>query len=116
MKMGDMLDGLRKTLTEKGFIDRDLLVWGRKKEATFLKHEMVLFGVKEGKFMILPFKDFNTVFYDEVRYYTKEEVTLDYSSLTKFITIKLSNGDRARYSTMSGAGNDAKPLVSLFSK
>ena len=60
--MGDMLDGVRKTLLEKGFIDQGLLVWGKRREAAFIKHEMVFFGVKAGRFMVLPFKDFNTIF------------------------------------------------------
>ncbi|MCL2317470.1 MAG: hypothetical protein FWC44_00230 [Methanomassiliicoccaceae archaeon] len=113
--MGDGLKDVKKGLLEKGTIDQNLLVWGRKREATFLHHEMVLFGVKDGKFVVLPFKDFNTIYYDEAKYFTKDEIKLEFSGLTKFITIKFKNGGTGRYQTMNGFADDAKPLVALFS-
>jgi hypothetical protein len=84
-KMTDVevvLADAKKELFEKGYIEKDMLVWGMKRMSiTNRKSEMFFFGIKDGKFMVLPFIDIKTLLYDEVKYYTKNEVRHGFKKL-----------------------------------
>ena len=111
--MDKMLIDVGKELTEKGYIQYDLLVWGRRKTATFLRHDMFFFGIKDGKFMMLPFTDFKNIHYEEVKYYEKGSVELKFMDLAAIFSIDFKGGENARFSLMAGR-QDIKTIISKF--
>jgi len=105
--MGDILADVRRELSEKGWMDQNLLAWGRKKVMTFTNHEMFFFGIKDGALMILPFADFKNISFNEVKYYTKESIkSINYSSFTSILQIEFSDGSHGKYSAMQGSQSD----------
>ncbi|WNY23478.1 hypothetical protein MmiHf6_07850 [Methanimicrococcus hongohii] len=115
--MEDILIDVRKKLSEKGFIQNDLLTWGMKREASIsLNRENVFFGIKDGEFMILPFTDFNTVLYDQVKYYKKGEVEIKFLSFFGTFKITFKNGSKkksTKYGLLAGR-EDIKEIILVF--
>ena len=113
--MGDILADVKIELSEKGFIEQNLLAWGRRKVVSFTNHQMVFFGIKDGALMILPFVDLKNISFDEVKYYTKESIqNIKYSGITSILEINFSDGNKAKYSLMQGSKSDMKAIVSMF--
>jgi len=112
--MGDILADVRSELSGKGFIDQNLLAWGRKKVTTFTNHQMFFFGMKDGALMILPFVDFKNILFNDVKYFKKENIkNIKVSSLTSILEIEFSNGDSGRYGLMQGK-SDMQKIISMF--
>ena len=95
--MKNILGPIKKELTEKGYIEKDLLVWARRKITTF-NPTFIFFGIKDGKLMIIPFKDIKTVHYDQIKSYGKDTVAkISYGGFTSIFKIHFRNGDVERY-------------------
>ncbi|MBZ3935146.1 hypothetical protein [Methanimicrococcus blatticola] len=111
--MKDILVDVRRNLLEKDFIQVDLLTWGMKKEASLSIHrENVFFGMKGEEFMILPFVDFNTILYDQVKYYKKGEIEIKFSSF--FGIFKVTFKDGSKKYTLPAGREDIKKIISMF--
>jgi len=111
--MDKMLAEIGKELTEKGYIQHDLLVWGRRKTATFFRHDMFFFGIKDGKFMVLPFTDFKNIHYEEVVYYEKGSVELKFTGMAAIFSITFKDGNNVRFELFAGRP-DIKTIISLY--
>ena len=106
---------VRVELSEKGFIEQNLLAWGRIKVFSFTNHQMIFFGIKDDALMILPFIDFKNISFNEVKYYTKESIkNIKYSSFTSILQIEFGNGSSIKYSLMQGSKSEMQKIVSMF--
>ena len=101
-----VLADAKKEVKEKGYIQDDILVWGMRKMTPFNREvKMLFFGSKDGKFMVLPFIDIKTILYDQVKYYTKDEVDIRITKLRSDlcdVTIKGSKTETYMIMGMSG--------------
>jgi len=101
-----VLADAKKEVKEKGYIQEDILVWGMRKMTPFNREvKMQFFGIKDGKFMVLPFIDIKTILYDQVRYYAKDEIDLRFVKLRNDlfeVTVKGSKTETYMIMGMSG--------------
>jgi hypothetical protein len=114
IKMDKMLLVVGRNLTDMGYIDEELLTWGEIKKKFSPRYKFAIFGMKEKKFMVLPCIDFNNILYKEVRYYSKEEVSLKYLGFKGVLAITpLGGGEAMEYYERSG-GSETKLLITMF--
>jgi len=115
--MDKMLLVVGRGLLDKGYIDKDLLVWGRRTKKSSPTHEFVIIGLKEEKLMLLPFKEnFDNILYDQVKYYEKGSVILKYSRFSANLTISFpGRSDFIEYSDKTG-GSELNIIVLMFNK
>jgi len=111
--MKDVLADLRKELCTKGLIDQDLLASGVGNIASLVRHGRALFGLKDGKLMVLPFLDPGDPLFDRVIYYTKETVKVKFSGLASLLSIISKDGSSAKYTIKDGKA-DMRSIVSAF--
>jgi len=114
--MDKMLIVTRRKLADMGYIKHNTLVaWGRRKKSDAV-HEFAIFGVVEGKLMVLPFVDLDNILYDQIEFYSKGQVSLAFSKWIPTLTITfLGTGKVARYSDQSG-DNDMALIVGAFNR
>ncbi|MDR0790942.1 MAG: hypothetical protein LBE47_00200 [Methanomassiliicoccaceae archaeon] len=110
------LSGIRKDLSEKGFIDKDLLVWGWKKAPGIdpAERELFFFGIKDKRFMILPFVTPENILFDRVRYYAKGEIEIMMTKITIGLAISFPNGGSAKYNLRGNGLRDMEKILSIF--
>jgi len=93
-----------------------LVVWGRRKKKSDNAPEFAIFAVIDGKLMVLPFKDLDNILFDQVQYYSKGQVSLDFSKWIPTLTINFLGSSQVwRYSDQSG-DNDMALIVAAFNR
>jgi hypothetical protein len=110
------LDSLKKELSERGLIEKDLLVWGWKKEPGIdpANRELFFFGIKEKKFMILPFRTPENILFDQVKYYAKGEVDIMMTKITIGLAINFHGGGSAKYNLRGKGVKDMEKILKIF--
>ena len=112
--MKDTLAAVRNELLEKDLIGQDLLALGVRWIASLVSQETVLFGIKDGELMVLPFFDLNDPLFNRIMYYTKESIKdIRFSGLASLLYIMLNDGSSAKYSIKKGK-SDMRSIVSAF--
>ena len=92
--VGGMLAESKKELTEKGYIEQDLLSWVMIKISLF-KYENMFFGIKNGELMVLPIINIREYKLNEVKYYKKEDIKqFKMISFGKRILLELKRGGK----------------------
>jgi len=115
--MDKMLIVTRRKLADMGIVKHNtLIVWGRRKKKSDHTHEFAIFAVVDGKLMVLPFVDLDNILYDQVEYYSKGQVSLEFSKWIPTLTINfLGSSKVVRYSDQSG-DNDMALIVGAFNR
>jgi hypothetical protein len=112
--MADILANIKNNLNEKGFIEQNLLAWGRKKTTSFINHQMFFFGIKNKELMILPIIDFNNFLFNEIEYFTKANIKdIKFSGLTSILQIAFNNGNSIKYSIMQNKSDIQKIVATV---
>ena len=71
----DYFANAKNELSARGLIDQNLLLsWGSYKVRSLFKHQWLFFGMKGDALMILPCANVQTFLFNEVRYFTKEDI------------------------------------------
>jgi hypothetical protein len=109
-----LLDDAKKNIFEKGFIDKELLVWAQEVSMKN-KYRNMFFGVKDGKFMILPITDLKTPNYEEVKYYAKEEIDLK-PHIQSTMKIRIRGGGAVKYIILHPQSvSELRTILTMFS-
>jgi len=113
--MKDRLADMKNELRARDLISQDLLAWGTRTVASMFAQGMAFFGIKDGKLMVLPFLDLDTVLFKDAKYYTKESIKdIRFSGLASLLQITTNDGTVAKYRIEKGKP-DMKLIVSAFS-
>jgi len=116
-QLDEILKDIRKDLTERGMIDNNLLVWASKRLSITVRNpEQVFFGIKDGKFMILPFIDIKTVLYDQVKYYARGEVSIKPSKVRpEVVDVSFRGGSTIVYLILGNIGlSELKEIRKIY--
>jgi hypothetical protein len=112
--MTGILADVKNDLSEKGFIEQNLLAWGRRKITWFTNHQMFFFGIKNRELVILPVIDFNNILVNKVKYFSKENINdVKFSGLISILQIVFSSESSVKYSIMQGK-SDIQKIVVIF--
>jgi hypothetical protein len=105
-----------RDLTQRGLIDRDMLAWGKKVKGLFVTKEKFFFGIKGDMLMVVPFESFTDIRYHDVRYYSKEEVSLQLLVFRAKLTMHFRAGNKISYSLIApDSVLNANKIIAAFS-